>query len=535
MKNNTLNQAISLQQNGKVQEAIKLYISLLEDNKTSNKDKSAISVNVANIFIEANMLQEALEYCQSALEFDKHNQYAMLNLGVIFFRAEELTGALEQYKKLKKIIKKQKSKDSAIYDQLQHNIALVYFKLKDYEKAIKLFTKIDKKSPQADIRVNLGDCYMNLLDYKTANSYYQKALELNPNHQFALTNQALCLKKELKYDEVLTLYEKALKIEPKNPRIRYNYAIALLENGDYINGWREYEARLDLDFSEIAKKKQDFGIPLYKDYDRDLSKLIGKKLLIVYEQGFGDNLQAFRYIKELQKKGIEVYTIVYEELRRLFGSIKGLHIITNETIDDIAKCDFFMLSMSLPYYFRCELDNIPSKKYLFVDKEPFIDELFTRDDNNSDKYRLKIGFVWNGDINNIHNETRALELHYFDRLFQINDVGYYSLQVDKSKKELKKYQKNYTNIIDCSPYINDFYDTASIIEELDFVIVIDSAIAHLSGALAKETIIILSQTPEIRWPYNLESSPWYPNTKIIRQSDEMDLNQIFDKIKILLS
>jgi pyruvate/2-oxoglutarate dehydrogenase complex dihydrolipoamide dehydrogenase (E3) component len=58
---------------------------------------------------------------------------------------------------------------------------------------------------------------------------------------------------------------------------------------------------------------------------------------------------------------------------------------------------------------------------------------------------------------------------------------------------------------------------------------------ELSAALAKETIIILSQTPEIRWPYNLESSPWYPNTKIIRQSDEMDLNQIFDKIKILLS
>ena len=398
------------------------------------------------------------------------------------------------------------------------NCGLTLFKLSKYNKAIKYYKKSYKASNNSDILINIADAYMQLNKFKKAIKFYTLALNIQPNNQFALTNIGLANKRLGKYKKSLKFYNKALICDPENPDIHWNIGHLLLLKGDYKKGLGEFEYRLLLPFSNLKELLLKYSFPLWQG-----ESLNGKNLLIHPEQGFGDNIQLIRYVEILHNMDIKVFAFVLKEQKKLFSSIKHLTIIDKSNINLLKNIDYFILSMSLPYLCQTTINTIPNKvPYLFSkeNNKLYLDLIKT---NN----RFKVGVAWQGDKSNTLASNRSIPISLFEELFKCENIDFYSIQIGEDIKHL---QKKYTNLIDCAPYIKDFNDTALIMKKLDLVITIDSAIAHLSGALGVKSWILIIKYGDWRWLLNRHDSPWYPTAELFRQKKDGDWKTVIKMV-----
>ncbi len=400
------------------------------------------------------------------------------------------------------------------HDIVLFNYALVLFQLKKFKKAIKFYKKSFKISKNNEILINIGDAYMQLNKYDKAINYYKKVLQDKPSNKYALINLGLAYKRLGKYHLALKYYNDALAINTDSVDAHWNIGNLQLLLGNYEVGFEEYEYRLLLPFSNIRKLLYEYNFPLWNGED-----LKSKKLLIHPDQGFGDNIQFIRYVYLLHEAGVTVYTRPIKSQKELFSSIKNLNIIS--TAEELINIDYFILSTSLPYLCKTTLITIPNKiPYLFSTKKQWKKELFIK------SKKIKVGLFWQGERNHANDKNRSIKFKYIDKLLKIKNIDFYSLQIDSEKNRCKKYK----NLIDCSPYINDFADTASIINNLDLVITVDSAIAHLSGALGMQTWLLLPVHPDWRWLLNRDDSPWYSTVKLLRQNKYNTWGSVLEEV-----
>jgi ADP-heptose:LPS heptosyltransferase len=278
-----------------------------------------------------------------------------------------------------------------------------------------------------------------------------------------------------------------------------------------------YESRWQLPEMSMPKLNK----PLWEG-----EKLDGKAILLHSEQGFGDAIQCVRYAQALKSQygAGRVALDCKPQLARLFASAPG--------VDDIVPRG----KPLPPYDAHCPLNSLPGRFKTTLETIPGAAPFLRAPEGGAEKFapslalaggRLKVGVVWSGSVTFKDNEHRATTLSRFLKHFGLPDVCLYSMQKGPPEAEIKALGAD-APIVDMAPLIEDFADTAALVEKLDLVLMTDSSVAHLCGALGRPVWVLLPYHAHWLWLENgVDVSPWYPSMRFFRQPKTNDWDAPF--------
>ena len=383
-----------------------------------------------------------------------------------------------------------------------------------YDKAIEAYQRAIQIQPNyAAAYNNLGIAWQKQGKLEQAVQIYHKTLIIRPNYPQAYNNLANTLKEQGKLQGAVQAYHKAIEINPSYIDAHKNLGIVLLLQGDFQRGWQEYEWRL---------KSEDLCVANRAQTRWDGSSLRGKTILLYAEQGFGDTIQFIRYVHLLVEYDTEIIVECQPELLQLFKNIVAIKkiIVVGESSP---KFDVNASLLSLPGILGTDLNSIPVKTPYLYTKSGSHTNLETCSE-------YKVGIVWAGNLKHPNNNNRSVELQQFSVLFDVEACQFFSLQVGNRRDDIIRYYYSNT-IIDLGGDFSNFSDTAAAILELDLVISVDTAVAHLAGALGKPIWVLLPFMPDWRWLLERENTPWYPTMRLFRQTDTRDWAEALQKVR----
>jgi tetratricopeptide (TPR) repeat protein len=390
-----------------------------------------------------------------------------------------------------------------------------------YDKAIGFAPKY------AEAYNNRGNALYHLGRAEEAAASYELAIAIRPDYAEAYNNRGNALSSLQRCEPALASYDRAIALNPDYAEALFNKSVLLLLTGRFAEGWRLYEWR---------KKKanpiavRDTPQPLWLG-DADIA---GKTILLTEEQGLGDTIQFCRYAPLVAQRGARVILEVPPQLTRLAASLSGVKQIV-ETGGPLPAFDLHCPLLSLPLAFKTELATIPAAiPYLKADPH----QSKSWKDRLGAKTKLRVGLVWSGGIRPNQpvsvNQRRNVPLAKF-AVLKNPDVAFYSLQKGQpGEAELADLTHNRWNgpdIVDLTGAIGDFSDTAAFIDNLDLVITVDTAAAHLAGALGKPVWILNRFDTDWRWLFDRTDSPWYPTAKIYRQDTTGNWDSVLQRVK----
>ena len=323
-------------------------------------------------------------------------------------------------------------------------------------------------------------------------------------------------------EEAIALYQRALA-NPHNAVAHLNLAIAYLTSGDLVAGFREYEWRW-LAYGE------EHAHPTMLSADLDL---MGKRVCIHAEQGFGDTFMFMRYLILLKNKGAHITFIVQPALKTLLSYCP--YIDTVLTFDDpVPSYDYCAMLLSLPTVYHTSLETIPADiPYLYAD--PALIDFWSK--QTAHDLHCKVGICWHGkrykeSCTAEFLASRSCKLDYFKLLAEVPGVTLYSLQKIDGIDELETGDSaQFIHIFDL-PFDENhgrFMDSVALIKNLDLVITIDTSVAHLAAALGIPTWILLPETADWRWMCARTDTPWYPNVRLFRQEVHGDWESVMQQ------
>lgn len=325
-------------------------------------------------------------------------------------------------------------------------------------------------------------------------------------------------------DAALDYYQQALDLKPDNENTIFAISRAYLHKGDFLNGWKLSERYL-----KSSGK--------YAESVRNLinnNALSGKHIVCVPEGGLGDTLQFIRYAQEFKNRGAKVTAVVQKPLVPLISRcpyIDNLIPIGSQR----PACDGIITYMSAPPAFHSDETTLPKTiPYLFADTD--LIKLWQQRLANNHQY--KIGICWQADVYNDSSRLpvarRGMPLHYFFQLADDKRSHFYSLQMFDGVEQLKDVPADFPLTVldkDFDKTHGSFMDTAAVIMNLDLIITVDTAIAHLAGALGKPVWLLLPYSTDWRWISHRTDSPWYPTMRIFKQSKAFDWQSVIDLVK----
>lgn len=363
---------------------------------------------------------------------------------------------------------------------------------------------------------NRGTTLLALKRFEEAAASYLRALELQPDLHNSRTALATCFQALGRPAEALSACEQVIQVVPDHAEAHWNRALLLLLLGDYQRGWDEYEWRWKR--SRPTSPLRNFPFPAWCG-----ENLNNKKLLVYSEQGYGDTIQFCRYLPLLAASGI---TIIFEcpaALVPLMASLSCANLGIIPAGQKIPPCDAHVALLSLPRIMATTEETIPAKTQYLRPPRPCVDNatLTCLPDSNI----MRIGLCWRGKQR--PDPLRSCPAHVLAPLAAAEDVAWYAVFVEP-ETEMPDFIRN------PSPTIRDFGDTAAIVSGLDLVISIDTASAHLAGALGKDTWLMLPFSPDWRWSLERSDSPWYPTMRIFRQDKPGDWPGVIQRIAAAL-
>jgi tetratricopeptide (TPR) repeat protein len=496
---NNLGSALS--RAGKPELAVESFRKALELNPSFAESYS----NLGTALIEQKKFDEAIEIFERAIQLPTRRAHSYFGLGNAWRAKEKYAEALAAYRESLSL-----EPDRA---EVLTNLAEVLTLEGKKAEAIVYFEKAVELHPQLpELLCNLANAYGKNREYEKAMAISKKALAIRPDFVDALNNMASVMCVTGKAKEAIPVYEKALKLDPNSALVHWNYALALLILGHYSLGWVEYEWRWKVTMFELPPQ----ALP---DYLWTGAPLNGGRILLYTEQGFGDAIQFIRYVDLVVKRGGKVVIHCSPALVRLFANMEGVESasIGDESINILAHYPL----LSLAKLFDTQLDTIPSKvPYLRADEESIRKwkELMPRDG------KINVGLAWQGNIR--PDPDRSVPPALLKELAGIGNVRFFSLQVDPSREPAPAELE----LIDHTKKLTDFAETAAMMAHLDLVIAIDTATAHLAGALGKKTWVMLKSAADWRWFLSGSHSPWYPTMKLFRQKRAGDWESVMEEI-----
>ncbi len=432
----------------------------------------------------------------------------IFNLGVEHHRKGEMEQAIEAYGK--SLLLNPKVPD------VYNNMGVALRATGKLEAAVACYRRCLVLRPnQSGAHSNIGNAYRELGRLQLSIASHQQAVKLDARNPEAYYNLGLALRDLGHMSQALAAFETALRLKPEHAECRWDRSLTLLAMGDFKRGFEEYEWRWKLDRSP----PRTLDKPVW-----DGSELKGKTLLIQQEQGIGDMLQFARYIPMVKERVGTVVIETHPELARLLSTVSGADKVVNRG-SALPKFDAYIPVMSLARIFETTIETIPQNiPYLSPPEEQSV-QLPASLDN-----QRQIGIVWAGRPTHNNDKNRSCGFKHFIELLGIPGVSVYSLQKGGKESEIRE-NGCAALVVDMAPRLNDFADTAALVQQLDLVITVDTSVAHLAGALGKPVWVVLPFAGDWRWMRNAKDSPWYPSMRLFRQTQHGDWTQVFNEVR----
>ena len=395
--------------------------------------------------------------------------------------------------------------------QAHNNLGLALTRVGRHPLAVDSLSRAVELDPhRAEPHCNLGVALFGAGRLREAVESYDRALDIDPHYAEAANNRGNALW-DLAYAEperrsaALASYDLAIASKPDYEEAYWNKALALLQTGEYAQGWPLYEWRWRRRaFAPIAR---NFDCPLWLGPE----SLQGKTILLHGEQGLGDSIQFCRYAALVQEMGAQLVLEVDASLVGLLGSLRGPDQVIARGAA-LPRADFHCPLLSLPLAFQTHLNNIPAASAYLA---PAPERLIHWRQMLGPKRAPRVGLVWSGDPAHRNDHNRSLPLK---TLLPYLPVGYEYVSLQKDVRESDRVDlAARPDIRDMGQALSDFSETAAACVEMDLLITVDTSFAHLSAALGKPTWILLSAPSDWRWLLDREDSPWYNSARLFRQ------------------
>ena len=377
-----------------------------------------------------------------------------------------------------------------------NNLGVLLYDLGRFNEAVFAYQRAIQLNPGSSASYNnLGNALRRVGRFDDAMIAHRHAIVLDPRSDSAHYNLGNALTEQQRLSEAMASYRRSIEIQPEAADAHLSLAHALLLNGDFSEGWEEYEWRL-----KIRAPSPPPSIPKW-----DGSPLDGKLILLQAEQGFGDTIQFVRYAPMVASRGGRVVLQCQRQVQRLLQTCAGIEQVI-AIGEPMPPSDVHCPMLSLPHLFKTDMKSIPAEiPYIHA-----VDDLIPqwREKFEAMPKRMRIGITWAGRPNSPGDHFRTINPAQLAPLLRNDRADFFSLQ---------KSAPATGNWIDWTNEIHDFADSAALIANLDLVITVDTAIAHLAGAMGKTVWLMLPFVPDWRWLLGRDESPWYPTMRIFRQ------------------
>jgi hypothetical protein len=419
-----------------------------------------------------------------------------------------------------------------------------------HEEAVGAFRRAVALAPGSiDAFNNLGNALAALRRHEEAIECFRQALAIHPRHPPALFNLGKRLAELGRLDEALESFRGALesagpKADPARladihdeighvlmelgrpeealactramlalrtdpGRAEWCASLVLLALGRFAEGWEKYEFRYAVEGREP---------PHARARVLDLAEVPGKRVLVCAEQGFGDIILFARYAPLLARAGAVVSLAVYPELSSLLGEMDGIAGVVEPDRED-PSFDLVTAFPSLPLAFHTELASIPAEvPYL----RPPAARLAAWRERLGPRRRPRVGLCWWGSQ---HIPRRSMALATLAPVLARTDLDIHIVQKELPPAD-REWLAAHPAIQEHSEALADFADTAALLSSLDLVITVDTAVAHLAGALGRPVWIMLRSGADWRWLSGRDDSPWYPTARLFRQQQPLDWDPV---------
>lgn len=361
---------------------------------------------------------------------------------------------------------------------------------------------------------NLGNVLTDIGRYDEALNAHAQAMRLTGDNPQLLFNALIAKRKSTAYREALLMLDKALAAEPTSATLRWERALTLLQIGDYAEGFRDYEYRRLI---PTYRTRPTPGQPW------DGSPLNGRRIFLSTEQGFGDTLMAARYVPLVKAMGGRILFECHPELRRALAGLPVDEFVPAGT--DFPAFDVQASQMSLPYLCGTRFDTVPPPTPIHI--PPDARAKAARVLGPATPGELRVGIIWSGRVTFADNARRATTLSRFLRFGIAPGVRLYSLQKGPPEEQLDQLSSRLL-VTPLGPHIDDFADTAAMLEKLDLVIMTDSSTAHLAGSLGTPIWNLVQYMPYWVYGERGQGTPWYPSMRLFRQGRDQDWEPVFD-------
>ena len=491
---------------GRLEEAVASYGQAI----ALKSDHSHALVNRGVALQKLGRPAEALASLERALAHNPAHVEALVNRGNVLMELRHPAEALVSY-------------DKALALQSNH-IELLSNRgnaLRDLQRPIEALACYDRalalNPAQAEVLNNRGNALLDLNRPAEALTYFDQALALKSDYIEALINRGNALGDLLRPADALSSYEHALTLMPDQADAHWNRSLIWLAEGDFERGWREYEWRL----RRMSAGRRDFPQPMWSGED----SIAGKTILLHAEQGFGDTIQFVRYVPLVTARRATVVLQVQGSLKALLSNLRGVSAIIDQD-ESLPPFDLHCPLLSLPLAFKTTLDTVP---FDIPYVRPSAGRVKKWSVRIAGANSLRIGIAWSGSSTHKNDHNRSIALSRLAPLLAGSRIKWVSLQREVRDADLRTLE-SLPQVAALGREFDDFADTAAVISLLDLVISVDTAVAHLAGAMGKPAFILLPFKGEWRWLTGRDDSPWYPTARLFRQPSAGDWDSVIARV-----
>ncbi len=497
-----------------LEQAVQLAEQIMKINKKSNYANYAMGLHelaLANRTAPQVNYDRPIEAFKKAIKMDPNFIEPYLMLIKIY---RETDRNLE-YKLLLKANKQFPDHYLIMFDLAN----LMTFKTGEKAKGLELFAKCVQKLPMVDAAwAGVGSAYLINRDFDMALKSFETSLAINPENTQSILGIGVYHFETGNFKEARKYYEKALTIDKASYWGNFNIALLNLLEGDDETGWKFFEKR---DKVQFLNKYGGSNIQeIFKD---DISKNLNQKIVILREQGFGDDIMFSRYLKPLKNLGYDVTYACSPELKGFFKLSPDLDDIDlTSKIPDTQAFDYRAFLMSLPW--------LMSNSQEFRLSDPLKIDFNRLDEKNLkikneikkslNSKKLKIGLAWSGSPKHMRDFCRSIDVTLLKDVLDTPNVEFFVLQ-KVFKDDDKKFLKKFKNVNDCTDHLKDFLHTAYFVEKMDMIFTVDTSLVHMAGTMNKKTFLFLPKVPDYRWGLK-NNQEWYPSVSLLRQEKLSD-------------
>jgi tetratricopeptide (TPR) repeat protein len=497
-----VNLGVAYNQLGQTEEAIASFRQAL----SLNPDQADARANLGAVLWKSGRLEEAeVEYSALLLK-DPQSMRAYLGLGAIRHEQRRFGQAARLTREALRLF------PNSIDGLSNLSITLLEMgRLDEAEVACRDALRLNPDFPAALSNLGLILTQRGLFAEGEAN--LRRAVELAPDAERNLANLASALVEQGRMQDAEECYRKIVRLFPQSADAKVNLSLVLLLTGRFEEGWRLYEHRRDV--RALVQVYDRAGEGAARHWAGEVAP--EQVLLIRGEQGFGDVIQFSRYLSMAAER-VRIVVQAPAVLHRLLGSLSGIERLIEPT--ESSKADYYCSMLSLPSIFGTTPDSIPADiPYLSAPA----DAVTAWRGRLSARPGLKVGLAWAGSPTLRHDGRRSIDPALLMELLAIPGVSFVSLQKDRPFIW-------HADLLDWTPELEDFADTAALIEALDLVISVDTAVAHLAGALGKPVWLLNRFAPDWRWMLGSTDSPWYPSLRQFRQEKPDEWGDVLDQV-----